>query len=419
MGKVSRTTLRSGIKVITEEVADIESATIGIWVKTGSRNESARNNGISHFIEHLLFKGTERRSSLEISRSIEAVGGSLNAFTSREYTCFYAKVRSKDLPLAVDLLSDIFLNSKFDAEEVEKERLVVLQEIRMVEDTPDDIIHDMFMEEFWKGHPLGRPILGRAKGVGRLSSADIADYYDHHYRSNSVFISAAGALKHGDLVEALKPLFGGLEKRDAIVDKKRTKRNKVLKVVKRDLEQVHICMGVPMVSHRDENRYHAYLMNTILGGGMSSRLFQEIREKRGLAYSVYSYLNLYKDTGAFMTYAGTSREHFRDVVSITLDEFAKLRRGVTEEELRDAKEQLKGGMVLGLESTSSRMMKLAKDEIFHGRYVPLKKVMASIDRVTVDDIKRCAQKYLKTSNVGLLALGNVTKRSVPSVLKEG
>jgi predicted Zn-dependent peptidase len=327
--------------------------------------------GSPHFIEHLLFKGTEKRTALDIAREIESVGGILNAFTGREYTCFYAKVLNKDLPLAVDILSDVFINSKFDPLELEKERMVVLQEIKLVEDTPDDLVHDLFAERFWLGHSLGSPILGNVKTIKSLKREDISIYFKRHYRPGRVFITAAGGLKHGPLVKSLKETFGRLE--DTPVQETLTSpvNTPGIKLLKRELGQVHFCLGVPALSQAHPHRYRLYLLSTILGGGMSSRLFQEIREKRGLVYSVYSYLNLCKDAGSLVVYAGTSKQKLGTVLGVLLKEFKKLRKGVSRVELRGAKEQLKGGMLLGLETSDNRMSKLAKDEMYFGRVVPV------------------------------------------------
>ncbi len=417
MSRIKKTTLASGIKVITEEMPDAESSTIGVWVNTGSRNETEEVSGISHFIEHLLFKGTKKRSALDISREIESVGGMLNAFTSREYTCFYAKVLNKDIAKAASLLSDIFMNSLFDTSEMDKERKVVLQEIKMVEDTPDDLIHDLYAQSFWNGHPLGRPILGTVKTVGSFSRDDIIEYYDKHYRSDRVFISVAGGMTHARLVTLLKGTFGRIKLNDHKADLDGPGYSPEVRLFKKDLEQVHICMGVPVPSQMNLDRYKLYLLNTILGSGMSSRLFQQIREKRGLAYSVYSYLVLYRDTGSLVVYSASSEENFSEIVRLVLREFAKLRKGVSAEELRDAKSHLKGGMLLGLENSENRMTKLARDEIYFGDIIPVKDVVKSIDRVKRRDIEEMATKYLRSNRVTLTALGKLKGAKLPKSLQ--
>ena len=326
MTRIRSARLDNGIRVITEQMPDVESSSIGIWVKTGSRNETRALSGVSHFIEHLLFKGTDTRSALDISREIESVGGMLNAFTGRETTCFYVKVLNKDLPLAINLLSDIFMHSKFASEEMDKERMVVLQEIKMVEDTPDDLIHDLFAMRFWKGHPLGWSILGSAETVSGMNHEDVIAYFNQRYGSSDVLITSAGGLDHAKVVKLLNRTLGRVKNvgKAALADA--PVPFKGVKLYKKKLEQAHICLGVPAAPQSHPDRYKLYLINTMLGGGMSSRLFQEIREKRGLAYSVYSYLNLCSDTGSLIVYAGTSKDSFNQVVGLILHEFSSLQR---------------------------------------------------------------------------------------------
>ncbi|MEE8575118.1 MAG: pitrilysin family protein [Thermodesulfobacteriota bacterium] len=416
MSKIRKTVLKNGINVITEEMADVESATVGVWVKTGSRNERRDVSGISHFIEHLLFKGTSKRSPLDIAKEIESVGGVLNAFTGREYTCFYCKVLAKDLPRAIDLLSDIFMNSVFDPLEMDRERKVVLQEIKMVDDTPDDLVHDLFTEKFWAEHPLGRPVLGTRRSVKSIKRASVKRYMATHYQPRSVFIVAAGKLKHGKVASAFDATLGTIKKGKPISKATTPKNSSGIKLVKRDLEQVHLCFGVPAPAQTDSERYKVYLLGNILGGGMSSRLFQEIREKRGLAYSVYSYLDLCKDAGAFVVYAGTSAESFHTVVELILKEFNDVRGGVKSEELQHAKDQLKGSMILGLETSSNRMMRMARDEIYFGRVVPIKEVVKGIDSVSEDDIKKIATKLLDSAAATLVAIGKVRRVGLARML---
>ncbi len=417
MSRIQKTTLENGIKVLTEEMPDVESSTIGVWVVTGSRNETRSLNGISHFIEHMLFKGTDKRTALDISREIESVGGVLNAFTSREYTCFFAKVLNKDLPRAIDLLSDIFIDSKFDVSEMEREKMVVLQEIKMVLDTPDDLIHDLFAERFWQKDPIGWSVLGSSKTVKSIKRDDIIKYFNEHYRSGSVFITAAGGLKSGRVVKLLNSMFGGIKVKHRRASSSRPRSARGIKLFKKDLEQTHICVGVPAPPQPHPERYRVYLMNTILGGGMSSRLFQEIREKRGLAYNVYTYLNLCRDTGSFVTYAGISKENFTEVLALILQEFEKFRDGVSAEELKNAKEQLKGGMLLGLETSDNRMMKLARDEIYFGRVIPVKDIVKGIDGVTLKDLSETAGRMLSPDKITLVVMGNVKKSGLPKSLK--
>ncbi len=406
--------LDNGITVLTEEIPHLLSVSIGIWVKVGSRHEDSVNNGISHFIEHLLFKGTERRSALDIAKEIDSVGGVLNAFTGREYTCFYAKVLSKDLPLAIDLLSDVYNNPLFDSEELDKEKGVILQEIKMVEDTPDDIVHDLFAQNLWKDHPLGFPILGNAETITSVTSDDVKNYFDQYHDPEAVIISAAGNLKHEELVSLLEKSFGNTYGESRHRTLSTPSPNTGVIVDERDLEQVHFCLGTTAFSLSNPERYKSYLLSVILGGGMSSRLFQEIREKRGLAYSVYSYLNSYADIGSLVIYAGTGKDSVNEVLSLTLKEFEKLKKGELEEaELYTAKEQLKGNLLLGLESSDSRMSKLAKEEIYFNRYIPVEEVMSEIDKVVLNDIGTLAEKYFVQDELMLVALGKLKSLELP------
>ncbi|MBI5887285.1 MAG: insulinase family protein [Deltaproteobacteria bacterium] len=423
MSLIKKTVFKNGIKLLTEEMPGSESSSIGIWVNSGSRNETRKQGGISHFIEHMLFKGTKTRSALDISKEIESVGGILNAFTSREYTCFYVKVLNRDMGAATALLSDIFINSMFDAVEINKEKMVVLQEIKLVEDTPDDLIHDLFAERFWQGNPLGGSVLGTAATVKSFDRAGILDYYQRHYRSGPVFITVAGGIAHGRAARLLNGAFGKLKVSvdgappEGVQPLERPVAFPGSTIVRKELEQAHLCMGVPVPAQAHKDRYKIYLLNTILGGGMSSRLFQEIREKRGLAYSVYSYLNLCKDTGALTVYAGTSKESFAATVRLVMKEFAKLRKGVTSDELKNAKSQLKGSMLLGLEASDNRMTKLARDEIYFGHVVPIKEITAGIDRVTIRDITPLAGALFDPRNVTLVAMGDVRSNALPKGLR--
>ncbi len=417
MSRIRKTLLKNGIKVITEHMPDVESTSVGVWIKNGSRDESPRERGITHFIEHLLFKGTSKRTAQDIASEIESVGGVLNAFTGREYTCFYAKVLNKDVPLAIDLLSDILINSTFDPLEIEKERMVVLQEIKMVDDTPDDLVHDLFASSLWKGHPLGSPVLGSARTVGSFGREDIIAYYRRHYHSKNVVITVAGGIRHGNVVKLIRSMFAGIEERNPSVATTAPVPLKGVKLVRRGLEQIHLCMGVPALYQAHPERYRLYLLNTILGGGMSSRLFQEIREKRGLAYSVYSYLSLMRDAGSLVVYAGTSREDFKRVTNLVIREMKRMRQGISSEEIRRAKEQLKGGMLLGLETSDSRMMKLARDEIYFGRTVPVKEIVEDIDSVRPRELSETASRILLPGRMTMVAIGRVKKDDLPAALR--
>ncbi|HUK41086.1 MAG TPA: pitrilysin family protein, partial [Candidatus Acidoferrales bacterium] len=355
----AKTVLDNGIRIVSHEMPDHRSASLGIWVENGSRHESAEENGISHFIEHLLFKGTERRTAAQIAEEMDAVGGVLNAFTSKEHTCYYAKVLDENLPLAVDLLTDIFLHSIFDSEEIERERSVILQEISQTEDTPDDYVHDLFSVDFYDSHPLARPICGTVETVTSFGRKDFLSFFKSRYRPRRVIVSAAGHLRHGELVREMAQRLGRVTDGDgkrALTDPLEGEtapqvRSGIFHHSK-TLEQVHLCLGGAGIHQSHPKRYVAYVLNTILGGGMSSRLFQEIREKRGKAYSVYSFMSTYRDVGYLGVYAGTSMESVEEVVDLILKELKSLAAGnVKDEEIRRTQGQLVGSMMLGLEST--------------------------------------------------------------------
>ncbi|QWV92228.1 insulinase family protein [Geomonas oryzisoli] len=405
---IKKTTLNNGIRVITERIPYASSVSIGIWVANGSRHERRESNGVAHFIEHLLFKGTARRSSLDIAREIDSVGGVLNAFTSREYVCYYAKVLDKFLPRAVDLLTDIFLHSTFDSEEIEKERRVVLQEINMMEDTPDDLIHDLFHQHFWKGHPLGMSILGDAESVTGLSRDAIIAYKDQMYRADDIIVTAAGNVTHEKLTALLEEYLQGVAPghgRSVSVPPVYERR---IELVEKDLEQIHVCLGLKGVQQSHPQRYDAFIMNAILGGSMSSRLFQEVREKSGLAYSVYSYIASHADAGSLVVYAGASPENAKELLEIMLREIGRFKREpVPADQLEAAREQLKGNLLLSLESSDNRMSRLAKNEIYFGTPLPLSEIMDGFDHVTSESIQQLANEILDNDALTLVMLGRI------------
>lgn len=400
--------LDNGVKVITEEIPHSQSVSVGIWIKAGSRNEGATESGICHFIEHLLFKGTKRRTALQIAKEIDSVGGILNAFTGREYTGIYSKVLHKDLPLALDVLSDIFLDSLFDPKEVEKERKVILQEISSVEDTPDDYVHDLFNMAFWGPHPLGRAILGTESTVSSLSQDQIYGYFKKHYVPQRTLLAAAGNLDHGKVVELAKAAlrdFSG-EDRDLFVES--PSPSSALVVKPKELEQVHFCLGTTSLCHADPQRYCLYILNAVFGGSMSSRLFQQIREERGLVYSVYSYINAYVDAGSLTVYAGTGQEALKKVVGLILRESSRLAEELIEpEELKATKEQLKGNLLLSMEQTENRMSRLAKNEIYYGKNLPVKEIIDSIDRVTSQEVRALASQVFQRHLFAMAVLGSI------------
>src|SRR6266849_7818447 len=402
------TRLANGLRVLSERLPDLTSVTVGIWVENGSRYERDEQAGISHFLEHLFFKGTARRTAAQIAEEIDAVGGVLNAFTGKEYTCYYAKVLREHLPLALDLLADIFTQSTFVAEEIERERSVIIQEISQVEDSPDEYVHELFNLAFWPGHPLARPIAGTAATVSRLTREDFLGFLAARYRPDRVLVAAAGAIVHEDLVEVAARHFGQLEGSTQMVDGVLPRPHAGLSVHAKDLEQVHLCLGTPGIAQGDADRYPAHLLNVALGGGMSSRLFQEIRERRGKAYTVYSFLSSYCDAGYTGVYVGTSPEWAREVVEAIRGELTRVTRdGLTPGELARAKSQMKGNMLLGLETSDSRMSRIAKNEIYFGRDVPLEEVAAGIDAVTNDDILRVADRLFRPGTLALTVLGDL------------
>ncbi|MDA8124180.1 MAG: pitrilysin family protein [Deltaproteobacteria bacterium] len=407
---VNKTILDNGIRVLSEEIDHVRSVSIGVWLEGGSRHESDLNNGAAHFIEHMLFKGTERRSAFDIASAIDSVGGVMNAATGKEQTSFYIKIPDYHLELAVDLLADILTGSRFDDEEIVREKSVILQEIRMVEDTPDDYVHDLFEGTFWKDHPLGLPILGTKERVESFSRNDLLQFFQNRYRGNRLVVSAAGRLQHGPFSELVRRSFGSFVGASAVEAIEAPLARSGKAVLRKDLEQAHLVIGAPAPSAVSPERHAGVLLNAILGGSMSSWLFQEIREKRGLAYSVCSYLTSYMDTGLFGIYAGTEPEKVREVLSLVregLDHFQSTL--LTEAELSAAKEQIKGNFLLSMESTDARMARLAKNELTLGRFVPPEEVVERIDAVAAKDIRALAGETFRPEAMTVVALGPVAE----------
>jgi len=407
---IQRTVLDNGLRLLSEEVSGMASVTVGIWVENGSRDEEQHENGISHFLEHLFFKGTERRSAANIAEEMDAIGGVLDAFTGKEYTCYYAHVLNEHLPLALDLLLDVFLHSQFPAEEIERERSVICQEIAQIEDAPDELVHDLFDLDFWRGHPLSWPISGTAVTVSRLQRENFLRFLRRRYTPDRVLLAMAGGARHEQLVDAVADALGTLQG-SAIdyVSPPPTVRFGVY-AHPRNLEQTHLCLGTASVSQLAEEWFAAYLLNTSLGGGMSSRLFQEIREQRGLAYEVTSFLSSYRDTGCLGVYVATSAEWAREVVDIICSTLTRIAtEGISEEELRRAKGHTKGGMLLGLETSEARMNRLARCEIYFRRYISPQEVVESIERVTLDDVQSLASRCFRSEERTLTMLGEVPR----------
>jgi predicted Zn-dependent peptidase len=406
---IRREVLPNGLCVITEEMQHIRSVSIGIWVKTGSRDEDKQWNGISHFVEHMVFKGTQHRSAEDIAKQVDSIGGNLDAFTAKECTSFSIKVLDEHLPIAMDVLSDLVLNPVFDEQDISRERGVILEEIKMDEDNPDYLVHEIFTQNFWKDHPLGRPILGTRDTVRRFERPPVLDFYNQRFSPGNVIITAAGYLKHEHFVElvnkyfnAMKPVSNGFHSAPPTIVPRIILRNK------KSLEQVQICVGVPSYPITHEKRHSSYILNTLLGGGMSSRLFQNIRERQGLAYAIYSDLNPYRDTGCLSVYAGTSKTSATKVVECIVSEFRKLKSEmVSPEELRRAKDQLKGSLMLSLESSTARMSNLARQEMYFDHFYGLDELIQKIESVTAEELQTLANTFFQTDNIAVTILGNL------------
>ena len=413
----NKTVLDNGIRIVTEEINHVRSVSLGVWVESGSRYENPVNNGVAHFIEHMLFKGTEGRSAFDIASAIDSVGGVMNAFTGKELTSFYVKVPDYHCAMAIELLADIFHHSRFDPEEIDKEKSVVIQEINMLEDTPDEYIHDFFGQIFWDAHPLGLPILGTAETVNALHRQDIVDFFSERYSGDNLIITAAGNLNHDIFVDMIEKVFG------SFVNKRVNKHivtpavASQVAVLNKNLEQVHVVMGTLAPSATSDVRYAAFLMNTVLGGSMSSRLFQEIREKRGLAYSIHSFLVPYKDSGMYCVYFGTSEKNVTDVIKLVMDELNKVCDGLlSDSEIDSAKEQMKGNFLLSMESTDVRMTRLAKNEIYFARNIHFDEVVDNIDAVTIDAVRAIACDMFRPEILSMAVLGRVKREDFPARL---
>ncbi|HHZ17009.1 MAG TPA: insulinase family protein [Clostridia bacterium] len=399
--------LENGVRILTEKVPGVRSVSLGVWVGAGSRHENEDNAGISHYIEHMLFKGTEKRSATDIAEALDSVGGQLNAFTTKEYTCYYTKTLDEHFDLALDVLADMFFNSQFAEKALEKERSVIEEEIKMYEDTPDEFIHDLFVNTAWPEHPLGKPILGTMESLSKIKRQDIFAYLKEKYVANRIVIAVAGNIKHEEIQEKLAAIFARMEPqtgKEELVPPEQTAENATN--LTREIGQVQICLGTGGLSQHDERLYVATILNNVLGGGLSSRLVQSIREERGLAYSVFSYHTAFCDTGLFTFYAGTSPARYAEVIQLILREIDDvLTRGITEKELQRAKEQLKGSLFLGLENVSSRMTRLGRNELCLNRIVPLSEVVERINAVSLDDVKTLARDLFGAKHFTLSTIG--------------
>ncbi len=411
---IVREVLDNGIRLLTERMSHVRSVSIGVWLTRGSRHEAAEHGGIAHFVEHMLFKGTSSRSAEDIAQAIDSIGGQLDAFTAKEYASYYIKVLDEHLPLALDILSDIVLNPAFSPEDLEREKKVVVEEIKMVEDTPDDLVHELFTQAFWEDHPLGRPILGTRETVESFDADLLRSYFARTYTPANLVVSAAGNLEHDRVRELVLDRFASL--RTGAENGAEEAPRVVPKVVIRnkELEQSHICLGSSSYPQNHEDRYSSYVLNTLLGGSMSSRLFQNVREKRGLAYAVFSGLSSYRDAGSFTVYAGCANEVVGEVIDLVVEELRGVKQaGVGEAELQRAKDHLKGSLMLSLENTASRMSHLARQEIYFERHFGLDETLEGVERVTTADVQRVAQDLFANGSLAATVLGSVNGLKVP------
>ncbi|WP_109485464.1 M16 family metallopeptidase [Occallatibacter savannae] len=404
-----RTVLPNGLIVLTERMEHVRSVAMGAWIKSGSRCEAPEINGISHFVEHMVFKGTRSRSSLQIAREMDSIGGNLDAFTGKETICFNVKSLADHVPIALDVLADLVLNPTFASTEIERERGVILEEIKIDEDNPDVLVHELFTQNFWKDHPLGKPILGTTQTVGRLDQQKLFDYHAGRFRGGNMIFSAAGDLEHDQFVEAIAQKFAPLMPGEPAFESQTPQASaRILLQNKKSLEQVQLCLGVPAPPITDDNRFATLILNTILGGGMSSRLFQTIREERGLAYAIYSDLSPYSDTGSLCVYAGTSAGKALEVVDLVMAEFNNLKENpLSDEELRRGKDQLKGNILMGLESSNSRMANLARQEMYFHQFFTAEEVIARIEAVTAEQIQTMAKRLFVPDRIAITLLGRL------------
>lgn len=408
---VKKDVLPNGVRVITEQVPYVQSAAIGLWADSGARHEVDSNRGISHFLEHMLFKGTATRSAKQIAMEFDSVGGHVNAFTEKEYTCYYAKVLSEHLPFAVGVLADMFLNSKLDQKDMELEKKVVLEEIKRHEDTPDDLVHDFFLETVWGDHPLGRCILGTNTTVSGFTQDDLREFMHQRYTPDAIVVATAGNVVHEQVVDLVSSLFGYLEGKQASHSTALPGFTNESRVTSKSIEQVHFCIGTHGCSHLDPEKFTLAVIDATLGGGMSSRLFQEVRESRGLAYDIGSYSSSYREGGMFTVYGGTSPENVEEVVDLVRKEFVSIRKeNITDEELNRAKNQIRGGLLLSLEGMSSRMIRIAKSDLYFGRIVPINELIDRIMAVSHDDIAKVSKRIFSEPVFPMVAIGPFKKR---------
>ena len=420
---VRRTTLPGGLRVVTEYLPAVRSASVGVWVGVGSRDEGVTVAGAAHFLEHLLFKSTPTRTAVEIAQAMDAVGGELNAFTAKEHTCYYAHVLDSDLELAVDLVADVVLNGRCAAEDVEVERDVVLEEIAMRDDDPEDALGDMFLTALFGDHPVGRPVIGTARSVSAMTRTQLHSFHVRRYTPERMVVAVAGNVDHGEVVALVRAHFGPhlVRGRQAVAPRKgagRVNGRPALTLAKRDSEQAHVLLGIRTPGRTWKDRWALSVLHTALGGGLSSRLFQEVRESRGLAYSIYSALDVFADNGALSVYAACLPERFAEVMRVTGEVLESVARdGITEAECRIAKGSLRGGLVLGLEDSGSRMSRLGRNELNYGAQRTIEDTLRRIDAVTVDEVNAVARRLLSQRYGGAVVGPYASKRSLPQQLR--
>lgn len=415
-----KTVLDSGIRVVTESHRHQKSVAVGAFLLTGTRDEEARVKGISHFVEHMVFKGTKKRNASDIARSIEMVGGDLNAYTTREYTCFHATSLKEDLKLDLEVLGDLVSNATFSKKEIEKERNVILQEVAMTEDTPEEYIFDVFFERAYSKNPLGWPILGTERTLQNTDQKSLLEYYQNRYCGSNIIVAAAGALKHDEVVRYVDKYFSVKKRKD----KKPSKRSKPqwqteTRVYKKPGEQVHVLVGFDGVSFTDSRRFDAFILNALLGGGMSSKLYQTIREKEALAYSVYSNITTFTDCGALTIYAGTNGESLKKVLSSIKKDLRDTKKTkLSSYNLKLFKQQVRGGIVLGSEDMDSRMSSLGVNEMVFGRYKPVKEVVSDLDKVTAKNVLKLADEILDKKNMSVVVMGDIEKNQTAEIIQK-
>jgi predicted Zn-dependent peptidase len=409
---IVREVFDNGVRLITERMDHLRSASVGVWLTRGSRDEPLERSGIAHFIEHMLFKGTGTRSAEDIAQAIDSVGGHMDAFTAKEYASYYIKVLDEHLPFAWDILADIVRHPAMRPDDIEREKKVILEEIKMVEDTPDDLVHELFTQALWAGHPLGRPILGEPDTVAAFDERVLADFFGRTYVAPNLLVVAVGNVEHERVRDLVAGSFGTLSALAAPAAESVPRVVPQVQVRSKDLEQSHICMGVGSYPQHHDDRYTSYVLNTVLGGSMSSRLFQNVREKRGLAYAVFSGLAAYRDAGSLTIYAGCANHAVGEVIDVVVDEVRGIKVALPDAELRRAKDHLKGSLMLSLESTSSRMSNLARQEIYFDRQFSLDETLEGIERVTSDDVQRVAEDLFANGAMAATVVGNTNGLSL-------